>query len=97
MTDANDKAARSLYLNEMTISGTIMKVDVVAKTMSGGYHVDLTLDGNEIIEIAIQENDLKTINEKIFETAIFVVRPLDQAGRYESTCMVFGKRPEYLH
>lgn len=97
MTDSNDKVARSLYLNELTISGAIMKIDVVGRTMSGGYHVDLTLDGKEIIEIAIQENDLKLINEKIFETAFFVVRPLEVAGRYESTCMVFGKRPEYQH
>lgn len=90
-----DDMTNSIYGD--TIIGAIMKIDVIGRTSDGGYNLDLTLDCGSIIEVAVSEDKLKTINEKIFERTFFVVKPLDVPGRYESTCMVFGKAPEYVN
>lgn len=78
-----------------TISGAVMKIEVVSRTMSGGYHLDITLDSGAIIEVSVPNDKLDIINQKIFETAFFMVKPLSEPNRYESSCIVFGKSPEY--
>jgi hypothetical protein len=84
------------YFPGDTMSSAVMKVQVVSKALDGGFHVDLTLANGSIVEAMVGEEKLKMVEERIFEDVFFIVKPLE-ANRYECTCMVFGKTPEYKH
>lgn len=85
------------FLPGETLTGCLRKVDVVGKTLDGGFHVDLTLSGGIIIEAMVAADKLKILNERVLEDVFFVVKPLTESNRYECTCMVFGKAPEFKH
>lgn len=85
------------YLPGETLTGCLTKVDVVGNSLDGGFHVDLTLSGGVIIEAMVSADKLQMVKDRILEDVFFVVKPLDEPNRYECTCMVFGKAPEYKH
>lgn len=91
----NIDQVKDLFPGE-TMTSAVMKVDVIGKTLDGGFHVDLTLANGNIVEAMVGAEKLEMVKERIFEDVFFVVRPLE-ANRYECTCMVFGKTPEYKH
>lgn len=82
---------------EDMMSATLIKIEEVGRSMSGGYHVDLTLTNGSIIEATVSEDKLNLLKEKLLEDIFLVVKPLDLPNRYETTCIVFGKAPEYKH
>jgi hypothetical protein len=85
------------YAGDLTISSPIKKIDVVSKTSDGGFHLDLFLLSGEIIEAAVPAEKLAILRERLLEEVFFVIKPLDEPNRYECTCMVFGKAPEFKH
>lgn len=87
--------AKDLFPGD-TMTSAVMKVETVGKTLDGGFHVDLTLANGSIIEAMVSADKLTMVKDRIFEDVFFVVRHLE-SNRYECTCMVFGKAPEYKH
>jgi hypothetical protein len=85
------------YPGDYTLAAPITKIEVVSKTLDGGFHVDLTLTTGEIIEAAVPAEKLAMLRERLLEDVLFVVKPLTESNRYECTCMVFGKAPEFKH
>ena len=79
-----------------TLSGTLLKAEQVGRSIDGGYYVDLTLAGGIIVEATIGEDKLQMLNERLLEDIFLVVKPLE-ANRYECTCIVIGKAPEFKH
>lgn len=96
MKDVADKIDMQAF-GSPNMTGTIMKIDVVSRTTQGGYHLDITLDNGALVEVAVSEDKFNLVNSKIFEPVFFIVRPLEEQNRYEGTCMVFGKAPEYVN
>lgn len=96
MKTVDELLAQSGY--NQTITATIMKIDVVGKALSGGYHVDVTIENGAVIEVSVDLENLELMKNRIFESALFVVRKIElEQNRYECVCVVYGKASEQVH
>lgn len=78
------------------LSGVVIKIEEIGKSRDGGIHADIHTESGFIIETTLTPENLKLVQNRLLESAVFVVKDLGH-NRYESNCVVFGKAPEYIN
>jgi hypothetical protein len=81
-----------------TVYGKIMTIHVYPEEESsvpGNFEVDLTLDSGELLEASVPAAMIRTLQERAFEPAIFVINSVSKNDKhFDCQAILFGAKTQ---